>query len=610
MTLFDPKTLQQFPTQPGVYLMKDSDGEIIYIGKAKNIRLRVKQYFVAGRDGRLMVPYLIAKVSQIDTIVVFSEKEALILESNLIKQHQPRYNALLKDDKTYIALKITTNDKWPTVKIVRYRGQPDADGMYFGPYSSAHAARQTLELINRLFPLRKCSDKEFARRVRPCLLFQMRRCSGPCTNECTPADYQQHLERTIKFLKGQDKEVLKDLYDEMQRLSDHLEFEKAGNLLKTIRYLEKTLENQFVDRPLGVNADALAIYRFGEDVILVQLLFRDGRLVGSRHFNFNNIVEDDAELLSSFILQHYEKQADVPTELLLPISLDDLKVLEELLTSKKGEKVLILNPQRGEKKSLIEMAKKNAEAQFHSQRSEEEMREKILLEMQDLFSLENYPSRIECFDNSNISGHEPVSSMVVFTDGLKDGKRYRTYRLKIGTKPDDYAAMYEVLTRRYKRGKEDNDLPDLVIVDGGKGQLNIARQVFEKLNIVGVDLIGVSKEEGRHDKGMTNEQVFLLNQKTPILLNKSSRLLFLLQKIRDEAHRVAITFHRKRRSKQTVRSALDDVPGIGPVKRKLLLRHFGSISKIEVANEESLKAVKGISAANIESIKTFFQGRK
>jgi excinuclease ABC subunit C len=606
---YDFKKIDLFPMQPGVYLMKDKQGEVLYVGKAKNLRQRVKQYFVPGRDGRLMVPYLVAKIEEIETIVVSSEKEALILESNLIKKHLPRYNALLKDDKSYIALKIAHKDPWPAVKLVRYRGTPEPDGLYFGPYTSAQAARQTLDLLNRLFPLRQCSDQEFAKRKRPCLLFQMKRCAGPCGQQCTKEEYHHHLQRTIKFLKGQDREVLKDLYEEMERQSEALEFEKAATTLKTIRHIEKTIENQHVDKPLGGDADALGIFRHGEDVILSQLLFRAGKLTGSRHFNFTNIAEDDAELIESFILQHYQTCEEIPPEILLPISLEDEAVLEEMLASKRGRKISLHYPQRGDKKALTDMAYANAEALFRTEKDEEALREKTLLEMQDKLHLSRYPTRVECFDNSNIAGSEPVAAMVVFTDGKKDGKRYRTYRLRIGNKPDDYAAMREVLIRRYKRAKEENDMPDLLIVDGGKGQLNIALQVFEELNVIGVDVIGLAKERGRHDKGMTAEQIFLPYQSEPILLKKTSPILYLLQQIRDEAHRVALAFHRKRRSKKTLHSALDDIPGIGYVKRKTLLNHFGSLKKVEIASEEELRQVKGITAANIAALKAFFQGK-
>lgn len=607
---YDPKKLDTFPTLPGVYLMKGESGEVLYVGKAKNLRVRVKQYFVPGRDGRLMVPFLVAKINEIDTIVVTSEKEALLLENNLIKQHKPRYNALLKDDKSYIALKITTKDKWPTVKIVRYRGNPDPDGLYFGPYTSAFAARQTLELLNRLFPLRQCSDQELARRRRPCLLFQMKRCVGPCTGECTKEEYDTHLRRTIKFLRGQDKEVLNELHEEMERLSENLEYEKAAAIHKAIQHIEKTIEKQNVDRPLGHDADAIGIYRNGDEVVLAQLLFRGGRLTGSRVFNFSKIAEEDPELLSSFLLQHYNGKEEIPPEILIPIEISDREAAEEILSSTQKHKVGLHVPHRGVKRSLLEMALANAEATFKKDKDEETLREKMLLELQEQLGLANYPHRIECFDTSNIAGTEPVASMVAFTEGLKDKKRMRIYRLKIEKKPDDYAAMREVLTRRYKRAKEENDLPDLVIVDGGKGQLNVALKVFEELNVIGVDVIGLAKEEGRHDKGMTSEQIFMPNKGEPILLKKTSPILFLLQKIRDQAHETAIAFHRKRRSKKTLHSALDDIPGIGYVKRRALLTHFGSISKVKIASDDELRQVKGINSANIESIKTFFQGKK
>lgn len=607
MKQFDINKIQLFPTLPGVYLMKNGEGEVLYVGKAKNLRQRVKQYFVPGRDGRLMVPYLVAKVVHIETIIVTSEKEALLLENNLIKQYKPRYNALLKDDKSYIALKINRKKKWPKVELVRYRGKPEADGIYFGPYTSAQAARQTLELLNRLFPLRQCSDQELARRGRPCLLYQMKRCVGPCAQKCTKEEYDHHLERTIKFLRGQDKEVLQDLYNEMNRLSENLEYEKAANLLKTIRYLERTIENQNVDRPLGHDADAIGLYRLGNEVLLIQLLFRGGRLTGSRQFEFRHIGENDGELLSSFLLQHYDGQEEAPLEILVPQPMSDNESIEEILLSRYHRKITLHNPQRGEKKALLQMAQTNAEALFKSRRKEEDLREKILLEMQESFKLSNYPSRIECFDNSHISGAEPVSSLVAFTDGVKDSKRYRTYKLKNGAFADDYAAMHEVLMRRYRRAKEEGDLPNLVIVDGGKGQLNIALKVFEELNVTGVDLIGLAKEEGRHDKGATAERVFLPGESESVNLKMNSPTLFFLQRIRDEAHRVAISFHRKRRSKQTVRSALRDVPGIGPVKQKALLIHFGSIKKIKASSDDELRQVKGITEANIIELRKFFQ---
>lgn len=599
--------LKTLPSLPGVYLMKDEQGNVLYIGKAKNLRQRVKQYFVTGGDGRLMVPYLVTRVQTIETIVVSSEKEALILESNLIKQHRPHYNALLKDDKSYIALKISLKEEWPTVTLVRYRGTPTPDALYFGPYPSAQAARQTLDLLFRLFPLRQCSQQEFARRVRPCLLYDMKRCSGPCVQKCTKDEYQRHLKRVIKFLRGQDKEVLKELREEIARLSDNLEFEKAAHLLQAIRYLEKTIEVQHVDRPLGKDSDVLGIYREGNEVMLVQLLFRGGKLVGTRHFDFSQVVEDDHELLTSFLLQHYTEGMEGVSEMILPLSLSEQTSVEEILTSRLHQAVHLYHPQRGEKKALLEMAQNNAMALFKSQKDEAVLREKALLEMQESLKLSRYPAKIECFDHSSFAGAEPVAAMVTFREGLKDPKHYRTYRLKIGTRPDDYAAMREVLWRRYKHAKEEGTLPDLVIVDGGRGQLNVALKVFDELNVIGVPVIGLAKEEGRHDKGMTEERVFVAEQKEPIILKKNSSVLFLLQNIRDEAHRFAITFQKKRRSKQLFFNTLEEIPGIGPAKRRALLSHFKSLRKVEQASQEELLQIKGISEANARAIQTFFQ---
>ena len=573
--------------------MKNQNGTVLYVGKAKNLRQRVKQYFIPGGDGRIIIPFLIAKVKDIDTIVVRSEKEALLLENTLIKEHKPKYNALLKDDKTYVALKVNNKHKWPMVQLVRYKGQPEPGGLYFGPYTSAFAAHTTLDLIHRIFPLRQCSDQEITRRTRPCILYDMKRCIAPCVNKCTKEEYDQYVDKAIKFLKGQDKEIVQELYDEMARYADALEFEKADQILRKIKQIEATLESQRVDKPLGGDCDVLGIFRQAEEVILSQLLIRGGKLLSSRHYDFNHIAEEDSELLSSFLLQHYGNQQELPEQILLPVEVPEANSIEDILSTGKKRHVQIYCPQRGEKRALLEMAYLNAEATFKKEKDIHAIRERTLLEMQEELRLNHYPHRIECFDNSNISGQTPVSSLVVFTEGLKDKNRYRKYKVKSVTSPDDYATMYEVLYRRYKRAKEENDLPDLVVIDGGKGHLNVALKVFTELNIITVDVISVAKEQGRHDKGITSEQVFLPNIKDPIMLRKNSPVLFLLQQIRDEAHRFAITFHRQRRNKLTLQSSLLDIPGIGPAKCKLLLKHFGSVKKLKEATREELLAVKG-----------------
>lgn len=605
MTKFELQKLESLPALPGVYMMKSSSAHVLYVGKAKNLRQRVKQYFTPGRDGRLMVPFLVAKVVDIETIVVSSEKEALLLENNLIKQHMPAYNALLKDDKAYIALKINPKQSWPTLQLVRYKGKPKADGLYFGPYTSSAAARQTFDLLNRMFPLRQCSDQEFARRTRPCLLYDIKRCIAPCVNLCTKEEYSVHVQRSINFLRGRDKEIVQDLYKDMQKASDELEFEKASHLLRTIRQIERTIEKQKVDIPLGNDADALAVCREGEDVILSQLVFRGGKLQGSRHYDFKHIAEDDAELLTNFVLQHYTEKQEMPHEILLPVGVEGEKELQEIISAEKSRKTEVFAPQRGQKKELVAMALTNAEVAFKARKDQRAIRENILLQMQEKFHLKQYPRRIECFDNSNLAGTDQVSTMVAFTDGEKAPNRYRKYKLKTAKASDDYAAMNEVLTRRYKRAVEENDLPDLIIVDGGKGHLNIALKVLHELNLVTIDVIGVAKEQGRHDKGVTEELVYLPGIKDPIVLRKTSPILFLLQKIRDEAHRTALAFQQKRRSKGLIQSAVEHIPGIGPIKQKTLLRHFGSLKMLLKTDEAALRSVKGLSSTNVRNILDF-----
>lgn len=603
---FDPDRLSNFPQKPGVYLMKDRRGHILYVGKAKNLRQRVKQYFSRKGDERIKIPYLMRHVEQVETILVHSDKEALLLENTLIKKHQPPYNALLKDDKTYIALKMT-KERWPAVRLVRYKGRPKSDGIYFGPYTSAHSARATLDLINKIFPLRQCSNKEFARRTRPCILHGMGRCIAPCVDKCSEEEYQHHVQRTVQFLRGQDREVLKDLYREMEEASQAMEFERAGAILKTIRQVERTIEVQRVDKPLGTDIDAWGIYRQGDEVIVAEMIFRGGKLVGAQPFSFSNIVQEDPELLASFLLQQYERQEDRPAEVLVPCLLEDHEALSELLSEGSKHRVQIITPRKGEKKALVELAEKNAKAYFVQEKDEAVIREKTLLEIQEKFALAQYPRRIECFDNSHLSGSEPVSALVAFTDGIKETKRYRKYRVRATGAADDYGAFYEVLTRRLRRGKEENDLPDLLMVDGGKGQLNVALRVLQELNIISIDAIGFAKEEGRHDRGLASEKVFLPNRKDPLILPKTSKTLFFLQQIRDEAHRFTLSFQKLRRKKSILKTELEKIPTIGPAKQKALLRYFGSVKKIAEASEEEWAQVPGMHKKNILEMKRFFR---
>lgn len=590
----DKEKLETLPREPGVYLMKDKLGKILYIGKAKQLKQRVKQYFVPGRDGRMMVPFLTCHVASIETIVTFSEKEALLLENNLIKQHQPKYNVLLKDDKTFISLSINHKHKWPMIKIARYRGKPKEGLLHFGPYTSAYAARQTLDLMMRIFKLRQCSDRELTSRSRPCLLYSIKRCLAPCAGHCSKEVYDAEVKRAIDFLKGNDKEVISALKDERDAASEALEYERAGALQKTLEQVEHvTRSRQSIIRSKGKDCDIFALYHEGSRHIIAKLMYREGRLIGADHYKFVEVASSDQGIWETFLLQHYQDKG--PPEVLLPLELDHKETLEELIG------VRLYAPKKGEKHQLVKLAEKNAKALF----TEEQSKEELLLDLQETCDLSHCPVRIECFDTSNISGTDLVACMVGFTDGKRDKERTRLFKIKGVDKPDDYGAMREVLTRHYTKAKEKDELPDLAMVDGGKGQLNIALEVFKELDIASVDVISLAKEEGRHDKGLNFEKIFVPHKKDPIFLSPRSSTLFILQQIRDEAHRVAISYHRKRRSKRLIQTELDHISGIGPKKRTLLLKHFGSVKQIKEATKEALENVEGLSRRDIEELLKF-----
>jgi excinuclease ABC subunit C len=600
--MFDPRTLALYPDQPGVYLMKDSVGRVLYVGKAKSLRSRLKQYYAVSGDQREMVPYLRAQVEAIDTIVALTEKDALILENNLIKRHLPKYNVLLKDDKAYISL-VVTRHKWPMIRLIRFKEKPPKNiGTIFGPYTNALAARQTFDLISRLFPLRQCSDAELASRTRPCLLYDIKRCIAPCVEKCSEDEYQSHVDSAMRLLKGQDKEVVRDLQRRMEAASDALEFEKADECLRMIEQIEHVTQVQHVDNPAAKDCDVLGLYREADAVLIALLYFRDGKIVGSEHFSFHLIAGDDAEVLESFLLQHYKYLGAWPLEILLPTELPQQTALEEILSESAGRRVAILAPQKGKKRDLIEMGLRNATALFVREQDARSLKEKMLLDLQETLQLTRFPRRIECFDTSNISGTDPVASLASFVHGEKDAQRTRLFKIKDVDRVDDYTAMKQVLRRHLIREKEKGDFCDLLIVDGGKGHLNLSLAVFEELSIASIDVIAVSKEEARHDKGLTQEKIFLPHRKDPVLIDPRSPLLFLLQRIRDEAHRMALGFHRKRRSKRTISSALDEIPGIGPIKKKRLLQRFGSVKGIKAASVKEWGAIKGITKRDIKTL--------
>lgn len=596
--------LPLLPTTPGVYLFRDKAGDVIYVGKAKNLRARVRQY-ARGGDGRVQIRFLLAQLGDVDVLITNSEKEALLLENTLIKQHWPRYNIRLKDDKSYWHIKVTTQDPWPRLFLTRHIVK---DGnKYLGPFHASTAVQETLEVIRKTFPLRTCSDTVFRNRTRPCLEYQIKRCLGPCTLPVDPEEYRQQLKNALLLLEGRNSDLLAQLTTRMQTAAESLHFEEAALLRDQIRAITQTGEKQQVAMPLGGDQDIFGLYREG-GAIEVQILFvRAGALVGNQEYSFDDNEFPEEEVLAELLSQFYQGDRFIPDEILLPVELEDAEVREELLRERKGKKASILCPQRGDKVRMLEMARENAQQSYIEKRHSTEQKEKTLDQLRRTLHLRNAPKRIECFDISNIQGNLAVGSMVVFDEAEPDKNRYRRFRIKTVEGADDFAMMYEVLTRRYRRALEEHDLPDLLMVDGGKGQLGVAVEVFRELNITDVDLIGLAKMRTERDpfaEEVTHsaERVFLPGRMNPIILRPNSTVLFLLQRIRDEAHRFAITYHRQLRAKERLSSQLDSVPGVGPGRRKLLLRHFGSIKRLQSATVEELRQVPGMTKTTAEAV--------
>jgi len=606
-SVFDAK-LALLPTSPGVYLFKDRTGAVIYVGKAKNLRARVRQY-ARGGDGRVQIAFLLSQLVDVEVLITKSEKEALLLENTLIKQYWPRYNIRLKDDKSYWHVKVTTQEEWPRLFLTR---QVAKDGSkYLGPFHSGAAVQETLEVVRRVFPLRTCSDTVFRNRTRPCLEYQIQRCLGPCTLPVDSADYQRQLRGALLLLEGKNGELVAQLLARMREAAEALRFEEAARLRDQLRAIEQTGEKQQVATPLGKDQDIFGLHREGGFVEIEVLFVREGKLVGNIDYGFDDNEFPDEEVLSEFLTQFYQGDRFIPDEILLPISLEDVPVREELLGERKGKKVTILHPQRGDKGRLVEMAHENARQSFIEKRRGAEQKEKTLDHLRRALSLRNAPKRIECFDISNIQGNLAVGSMVVFDEGEPDKSRYRRFRIKTVEGADDFGMMYEVFTRRYRRALEENDLPDLLMVDGGKGQLGVASEVFRELGIREVDLIGLAKMRTERDPFAEEvehsaERVFLPGRKNPVVLKPNSTALFLLQRVRDEAHRFAITYHRQLRAKERLSSPLDAVPGVGPSRRKALLRHFGSLNRVRMATVEELTIIPGITLSVAEAIRQHF----
>ena len=600
---FDKKKLQNLPNKRGVYIMKDSLNRVLYVGKAKNLKTRVKQYFL-GKDTRAQISFLTNQVEDIEIIVVNTDKESLILENNLIKKYLPKYNILLKDDKTYLSIEITTSHKWPMIKLVRLKNTPKDKNYYFGPYTNAHAARSVKDLLLKLFPLRQCSDAELISRKRPCILYEIKKCLAPCTNLCTKVQYDDLVNKTILFLDGKDKTILKDLKEGMKTASDNLEYEKANDYLKLIKQINHIIEQQLVDIHTTQNIDVLGYFKADNHFMIVKLIFKNGKLNFSEHFSFSKILSNDQDTLETFILQNYLSKKNLPKTILVPIELDHRKNIEELFLET-DKSIKIIFPKKGKNLELVKLANKNAKSLFEKEKNLKSLLEKQLLELQECLSLTNFPKVIDCFDTSNLSGTNPVASKISYVFGEKDSSRTRLFKIK-GEKTQDVPAMKEVMFRYFSKLSQ-KEFPDLLVLDGAKAQLNAALEVFDELKIASIDVISIAKENALHTKGLTKEKVYVPHQKDPIIIEPTSPTLFLLQKIRDEAHRSAITFHKKRREKSIIRSELIDIPNIGEKKLNLLLKEFKSIKNLSLAGYEDLKKIKELSKKDIETILSYLK---
>src|SRR5215472_12622469 len=602
--------LETIPVSAGVYLLKDRAGKVLYVGKAKSLRPRVRAYFrgseVEQGDGRFQVRFLMRRVRSFETIVTASEKEALILENNLIKQYKPRYNIRLKDDKSYLSAKIT-NHPWPRITVTR-RIVKDG-GKYFGPFGSADGLRETIDVIRKVFPLRTCSDGVFRNRSRPCLEYQTRRCMGPCCLTVDRAEYGKHLQAAQMLLEGKNLELLRELREQMKAHASRLEFESAAKIRDRVRAIEKTVERQTVLHHWGIDQDIFGLYREGGFIEAIVLIVRGGKLTSTQGWSFQDLEFPDEEVLADLLTQYYQGARTIPDEVILPVALEDAEVRAELWSERRGKKTEVFVPQRGEKLRLLEMAMENAHQSFAARRDNEQTREKMLEELRTKLHLRNSPKRIECYDISNLQGSMVVGSQVTFDEGEPDKNRYRRYRIRGFEGQDDFASLSEVLGRRAERAKRENEYPDLWVIDGGKGQLNVALQVLREQHLADqIDCVSLAKQHvldrrWAKEVSKSEERVFLPNRKDPIVLPKNSTALFLLVRVRDEAHRFAITYNRELRRRARLRSVLDDVEGIGPVRRRALLRHFGSLRRIREASVEQLAAVKGLNRELAEEIR-------
>jgi len=595
--------LSALSTGPGVYLMKNAAGDVIYVGKAASLRSRVRSYFQGSRLPDPKTRELVSQIADFDVIRTDTASEALILENELIKRYQPRYNVRLKDNKTYPYIKIT-NEEWP--RVISTRRIVHDGGRYFGPYTSAGSVHRTLDLLNRLFPYRPCDITITGDAPRPCLYFHMGRCLGPCIGAADPREYDAAIEGAALFLQGRGEELVPDLRQRMEQAAEDLDFERAAKLRDEISAIEHVLERQKIVSGKGDDADVIAVYQSpGGDSVVQVAMIRNGKILGSEHFVMSGtrVDDDPSEIVASFVAQFYADAAVVPAELVVQHLPADDEILRGWLAERRGGRVRLTVPQRGEKRKLVEMVAKSAAENFEQTRlrwlNDEQRMTAALTELADALELAGLPRRIECFDISTLQGTNMVASMVVFEDGRPKKSDYRRFSIKSVDGQNDFAAMKEVVGRRFKRLATEPDTeawarqPDLVIIDGGKGQLNAALEALAEVGLE-TQVVGLAKE---------NEEIFLPGQSWPVMLDRDSQALYLVQRVRDEAHRFAVSFHRQKRERAAIRSALDDLRGVGPKRKKALIQAFGSVKRIREASEEQIAAVDGIGRELARQIK-------
>jgi excinuclease ABC subunit C len=587
--LFNAKVfVDSLPARPGVYRMLDAHGEILYVGKARNLKSRVASYFQPS-NVQPKVQALIAKTANMEVTITNSETEALLLEFNLIKKHRPRFNVVLRDDKSFPYLHLETNHEFPRLNF--YRGSRKEPGKYFGPYPSAGAVRDTLQQLQKLFRIRNCDDAYFANRSRPCLQYQIQRCTAPCVDLVSKDNYARDVEAAVKVLGGRNDEVSEELGRRMEGAAERLDFEEAARLRDQLAKLKVIQAQQIVTAGAEHDADVIAVAAASGEYCVALMFIRAGRSLGSTTFFPKAALADLPEVLAAFVTQYYLER-DAPSEIIVEQAFDEMHLLEETLSQRLSRKVRICSSVRGIRARWLEMMHNNAQQALSMRRLARAGIESSLDDLREAFDLEEAPSRLECFDISHTGGTDTVASCVVFGVEGPLKSDYRRFNIS-GIQPgDDYAAMYQALTRRYKRVREGEiTKPDVLLIDGGKGQLAEAARVLEELGVEGITLIGVAKGV---DRRAGQEQLFLLGQEAPTILPPDSRALHLIQRVRDEAHRFAIAGHRRKRAKRHSQSILETIPGLGPVKRRELLKQFGGLQGILRAGVDDFTQIRGL----------------